>query len=158
MLRDGVLHCQNVRGCCAPDLAPAYGSDAGGEVISAATADGAPGLIEEIRECGRKQHGQHKLPCATTPRRAGIAGVIDPENCSCLTGVGAAAVVVEMSCLPVTVSATGLAPGATVVLHTRNTSRSGVFEARCPQTPKHSDETRNAGWTKRLNRIIGAGR
>jgi len=33
-----------------PDLAPAYGSDAGREVIWEGAADGAAGLIEEIRE------------------------------------------------------------------------------------------------------------
>ena len=63
-----------------PDLAPAYGSDAGREVIWEGAADGAAGLIEEIREnsmastcfcCPSYYHG---------PGRIGIAGVIDPET------------------------------------------------------------------------------
>lgn len=64
VLREALLHRQPE---AAPDLAPAYGSDAGGEAIWHCWADN--------RGDPRKQHGK-VLP---GPRHAGIAGVIDPD-------------------------------------------------------------------------------
>jgi hypothetical protein len=45
VLRKAVLHLQKAG--CVPDSAPAYGSDAGGEVIWTGAADGTAGLTVE---------------------------------------------------------------------------------------------------------------
>ena len=76
---------RNEKAGCVPDSAPAYGSDAGGEVIWTGAADGTAGLTEagsrsmsEAREC----------VCATVlPRLGGIAIVMDPGT-DCMSGGG----------------------------------------------------------------------
>jgi len=68
-----------------PDSAPAYGSDAGREVIWMGAADGTAGLTEAG---SRSMSEGRECVCATTlPRLVGIAIVMDPET-DCMSGVG----------------------------------------------------------------------
>jgi len=104
----------------------------------------------------RKQHGQHLLPpCYHGPRRHGIAGVIDPETLLLMLGQASAAtaVFVEMT-------GDSFRDSASSCGNRRAAYALVVASALLvvPHKAKHSDETRNAGRTKRLNRIIGAGR
>jgi hypothetical protein len=106
----------------------------------------------------RKQHGQQVLPCATLP-----AVLVLPASTTrsladaWVAGVQASAGAAVFVEIMVTVSETHspFAVVATVVLQTRWSSRLRLV---VPHKAKHSDETRNAGRAKRLNRIIGAGR
>ena len=61
-----------------PDSAPAYGSDAGGEVILTDAADGTAGLTEGVEDaCVRPR----------TPAWVGIAIVMDPKT-DCMSCAG----------------------------------------------------------------------